>query len=363
MSKTAVLDENPTEKDAFRQTLFKEGYEVFVVETEGNGEDSIQKYQPQLIVLSSSISKMGEMEGFRYIQPNSKTPYSMITLTGDDGHEEIQESAEVAQNVAELLSLIEEKSKLFGVPLLISDAEINQNFQDNFSCIRFVDRVCLKTRSRNASVYEVFTADPMELRESKFNNLILFEDAVSYFHFHQIPESKTLFQMYSRMHPSDQVARIYLDRCESVLKDGSYSGFEEMLQKVKWNDDLTTEVDLIDQQHRELFNRLNQLLDAIRQDLGKRIIVEVIRFLEAYTTTHFHAEEELMQESDYPFYKQHKACHTQFVNELNLLKEKKYDHKVESLHLVLRIRDGLVNWFTHHILQEDQKLASFLKNK
>ena len=56
-----------------------------------------------------------------------------------------------------------------------------------------------------------------------------------------------------------------------------------------WSKDLETGNKLIDQQHQQLIQSINDLLDACSQGKGRDKIVETMQFLQSYTAKHFAA--------------------------------------------------------------------------
>lgn len=136
---------------------------------------------------------------------------------------------------------------------------------------------------------------------------------------------------------------------------------------MEWTKDLSVGVDEIDDQHKELFSRINDLVAAVKQHTCKYKIGDVIKFLEDYVVFHFGVEEGYMQELGYPAYTQHKAQHEIFMRNFAGLKEKlprleggrkpgSYDLSVETNQLV-------VDWILEHIGKVDKKLGAFLKDK
>ena len=82
---------------------------------------------------------------------------------------------------------------------------------------------------------------------------------------------------------------------------------------IEWSLDLATGVDEIDKQHKELFQRINNLLEACNHGKGKEEVKKVIWFLEDYVITHFSEEERYMGKYDYPEYSGHKRQHLEFM--------------------------------------------------
>jgi len=136
---------------------------------------------------------------------------------------------------------------------------------------------------------------------------------------------------------------------------------------MKWTEDLATGVEIIDNQHKELFTRINDLVDAIKQKTCKYKISDVVQFLDDYIVLHFGEEEKLMQQNGYPDYPAHRAQHKKFVANFEVLKKEvlkleggkkrgSYDLSVETNRVV-------VDWILEHIARIDKKLGSFIQNR
>ena len=64
--------------------------------------------------------------------------------------------------------------------------------------------------------------------------------------------------------------------------------------------DLLTGNQLIDSEHRQLFDAINALMDACAQGAGRTKISETVQFLNSYVNKHFGDEEKLQVQSKYP---------------------------------------------------------------
>ena len=73
-----------------------------------------------------------------------------------------------------------------------------------------------------------------------------------------------------------------------------------------WSDNLKIGVLIIDNQHKELCNRIDNLFNACKVGRGRNEISKTLEFLETYTIKHFSDEEKLQLNSTYPKYKEHK---------------------------------------------------------
>ena len=127
----------------------------------------------------------------------------------------------VISDAVNLASRIEGLTKDYSVPLLISQQTLDRLRNPDDYAIRMVDKVQVKGKSQYVVVYEVFDADPPEIRSAKLANLPVYNEAMFLCDRKQFREAGKLFEECLRTNPSDQVARIYLKRCRdwrSLLK-------------------------------------------------------------------------------------------------------------------------------------------------
>ena len=130
---------------------------------------------------------------------------------------------------------------------------------------------------------------------------------------------------------------------------------------LKWKEKLATGIEEIDAQHRELFTRINRLLDACVQRRGGETIGEVIGFLEEYIVVHFGTEEEFMLRYSYPAYPSHKAQHAKFISEFSELKRRLRSGRASTV--VVPANRLLVDWWINHISRVDRELGAFLRSR
>ena len=129
---------------------------------------------------------------------------------------------------------------------------------------------------------------------------------------------------------------------------------------VEWTENLATGISVIDDQHKELFTRINGLLEACNSGKGKDAVAGVLSFLESYVIEHFAAEEKIQRDYIYPGYKDHKAIHDAFMTDVANLKQQ-FAEKGPSLTMVLTTKETVVDWLIHHIMKVDRQLGDYLK--
>lgn len=132
--------------------------------------------------------------------------------------------------------------------------------------------------------------------------------------------------------------------------------------KIEWDIDLETNNQLIDTQHKEIFNRVNNLIRAINIGKGKEETRKVLSFLSSYVVYHFDAEEKYMRLNDYASLDIHILEHKNFIYELNNIRS-----EFETTEDTSKITEILVNklsdWLINHISKSDKVFASYLKSK
>lgn len=126
-----------------------------------------------------------------------------------------------------------------------------------------------------------------------------------------------------------------------------------------WKKTLETGVKWQDDQHRELFKRIEALIDAINMGLGKDEVMRLFSFLDEYFVVHFEAEERAMDRYGYPDAAAHLAEHTRFIEDIERL-EKEAAEGVSTA-LVVKTRSKVSDWLVEHIGRVDRKLAEFLR--
>ena len=263
-------------------------------------------------------------------------------------------SGTVISDAVNIASRMESLTKVYHTPLLIS-ATTHQELilKDN---IRLIDIVKVKGKSESINIFEVFTADSAPIKAGKLATLKKFEQAVCLYHEQNFIEAQNLFESFDY----DATANIYQQRCQRFLSINTSIHWQKIAEKIKWSPDLSINNNLIDEQHKELFIRIKDLIMSLGNNENTDIINKTIDFLKKYVITHFDTEEQLMLQCNYPEYKEHKAKHTYFIQNFTKI-EKDYKTNGIRLYLTLRIQEELFNWLINHITHIDQKLGLFLK--
>ena len=116
-----------------------------------------------------------------------------------------------------LSSRVEGLTKTYGVSLLITERTWNRLNNYSEYDFRFIDKVKAKGKNKAVSLFEIFSADPPELREAKIATKEKFERAVLLYHGESFQEAARLFQECVDYHDGDRAARCYLERCHRQI--------------------------------------------------------------------------------------------------------------------------------------------------
>lgn len=129
---------------------------------------------------------------------------------------------------------------------------------------------------------------------------------------------------------------------------------------IKWREELETGIERIDNQHKELFNRINDLLEACRKGEGREEVENTMEFLKGYIITHFGDEEKRMKEEGFEQFSSHKRAHERFIEEFEML-EDQFEEKGATVDFVIKINKTITEWFIDHIGKRDKNFASYIK--
>ncbi len=133
-----------------------------------------------------------------------------------------------------------------------------------------------------------------------------------------------------------------------------------------WKEKYKVGVDLIDEQHKELFNRLSNFIQIVQNETSwdEKIetVKETLTFMQEYVVFHFDAEEELQENVDYPKIDEHKKIHGDFKEGINdyvstFEKEGFDEEKIQELSA------KLMTWLIMHVGKTDQELGKYIREK
>ncbi|HEX9080200.1 MAG TPA: bacteriohemerythrin, partial [Desulfuromonadaceae bacterium] len=95
-----------------------------------------------------------------------------------------------------------------------------------------------------------------------------------------------------------------------------------LARALEWDESFATGVRSLDDQHRRLFDMVNDLHDAMQQKRSREAVGSILGRLIEYTASHFAAEEEGFRRTGYPEEAQHRTHHARLVEQVLDLQRK-----------------------------------------
>ena len=267
----------------------------------------------------------------------------------------------VIGDAVNLAARVEEATKLYNTPLLISHNTLyDLNTPDAYH-LRFLDRIRVKGKAQPLSIYEVFDNDPRHVSQLKADTREDFEQAVAYYHLKDIALALPRFARCAEICPEDVPARIYLERCREYQSSQHHFGTGELDAPLLWKDEFKTGIERVDGAHQELLQRINQHAVKVLQNEPVNFD-DLFAFLHRHCAALFPFEEAMMREQSYPFADSHTHEHQHFIANLSGLQSQICDGCLDQRYLAYRIELLLLDWFAAHATKADRHFARFMQN-
>jgi hemerythrin-like metal-binding protein len=148
------------------------------------------------------------------------------------------------------------------------------------------------------------------------------------------------------------------------IETGSVSDGKEKTVTVgiDWSDVLSVGITKMDDEHKELFVRINALLVALINDDRNADLKSIVKFIDEYVDFHFRDEERMLVAEGYPKYEAHKQLHAVYEKEFAAI-GRELEEKGFSPALLIRIQDKVVNWLLEHIARVDNEYGQWITKK
>lgn len=127
---------------------------------------------------------------------------------------------------------------------------------------------------------------------------------------------------------------------------------------IKWNQNYELGIKKIDSQHRRIAGLINRLCRARKENQQTRLIQEIIHKLIYCAHYHFTFEKMIISKCNSPELEALKASHAEFINKLKTCHE---DITSPNPNAQEEVIIYLTNWLLMHILVDNRKNASLLK--
>jgi hemerythrin len=124
------------------------------------------------------------------------------------------------------------------------------------------------------------------------------------------------------------------------------------MANITFTKDLEIGIAMIDEQHKELINRINNVSSTPNETQ------KTIDLLSEYVVKHFTDEQELHIKYNYPKAAEHKVLHQNFINEFDKIK-KKFSGSEDAFKISLELIQFVVTWIIKHIKGVDIEFGRY----
>lgn len=131
------------------------------------------------------------------------------------------------------------------------------------------------------------------------------------------------------------------------------------MYSVEFDETLVTGNEMIDEQHKELIGKIQDLLRSCEKGSEKATAVKMLNYLATYTDYHFTAEEKLQEEIGYPEIDAHKKKHKEFIQAIDDLHEMLEEEEGPSDAFAEQVQKKVVDWLFGHIKTFDRSVAEY----
>ena len=122
-----------------------------------------------------------------------------------------------ATNVA---ARIQNLNRIYDTSILITENTLNQIVDKSNYDIRSIDYVIVKGKTEPIRIFEVFSSDPLEIKDAKRRTKVSFERGLLFYYQRKTKEAYIAFKECLVENPKDTPSKVYLDRCEQLLQTG-----------------------------------------------------------------------------------------------------------------------------------------------
>lgn len=127
----------------------------------------------------------------------------------------------------------------------------------------------------------------------------------------------------------------------------------------EFDETLVTGNEMIDSQHKELIDKINELVRSCETKAELSTAVKTLNYLADYTDFHFAAEEKLQEEIGYPGIEEHKKKHEEFIRTIVELHEMLEEEEGPSKAFAEKVNEKVIEWLYKHIQGFDSSVAVY----
>jgi hemerythrin len=128
---------------------------------------------------------------------------------------------------------------------------------------------------------------------------------------------------------------------------------------MKWSEDYATGVERIDEQHKMLFQMVEDFGTALDQGQGQRVYQSFLESLDLYARSHFRYEEGCMVKCHCPAAEGNKTAHDRFMAMLIRFTQRHASNGYDAGD-ARELTDTIDRWLADHICRIDVQLRDYV---
>ena len=138
-----------------------------------------------------------------------------------------------------------------------------------------------------------------------------------------------------------------------------YHHKEGTVMYAEFDETLVTGNETIDSQHKELIDKINELVRSCETSVELSTAVKTLNYLADYTDFHFSAEEKLQEEIEYPGIEEHKKQHKEFIQTIEDLHDMLVEEEGPTKEFSEKVNEKVIEWLYKHIKGFDRSVAEY----
>lgn len=132
-----------------------------------------------------------------------------------------------------------------------------------------------------------------------------------------------------------------------------------MSLNINWSPEFAMGIDIIDEQHKRIFDYLHEIEHAIATHNASEVEL-VVKSLIDYAISHNSFEESLMDKAGYPMLDAHHQVHEAFKSRA-LGYQQRFAGGEDPFRLARDVRTDIGLWITNHIKRDDKHYVPYVK--
>ena len=121
-----------------------------------------------------------------------------------------------------------------------------------------------------------------------------------------------------------------------------------------WGERLATGIQELDQQHRDIVNNINAVLEACDRHRSRDVIEDALESLGSSVIEYFRGEERILRERGYHGYTSHRSGHDAFVEEWQQMHDR-FDIEGVTPLVLSMLQYNLIEWLLQHMSETDKE--------